>query len=305
MMIDIERWYRRCLLQLEINKDGERADAIRNTLCLFAEHPSWLAFAIVDSGWREHKIVLDGLYSVLKTGGSINAPLSSNTQLVAEIQAALIQNENTAPALPISIRYGQRLTVNTLDFLSFLGFIASPEEALQYTADDKEDQLQYTEAAFEDISQKIERGDFVDVESIGQLTRSYSVASSSKVKSSISEWIDKIVAGELIAKPINEGSKALSCEIIAGLVQDNNISANALYTSIAHRLLIADEAGHNDENLSVQSNVNKSNIPKLAIIKYKVDGSATHVTSTAFANAVSKLRNCIPVECLISNDLGG
>jgi hypothetical protein len=303
MIIDIERWYRRCLLQLEINKEGERADTIRNALCLFAEHPSWLAFAIVDSGWREHKIVLDGLYSVLKIGGSINAPVSSNTQLVAEIQAALMQNENTAPVFPISIRYGQRLTVNTLDFLSFLGFIASPVEALQYTPADNEDQLQYTEADFEDISHKVERGDFEDVESIEQLARSYSVASFNKVKSSTAEWIDKLVAGDLIAKPINEGSKALCCEIIAGLVLDNNISADALYNRIAHRLIIADGAGHNDGNLSARKNLESSKIPSLVIIKYKVDGSETYVKSKTFANWVSQLRNCIPVASLISNDL--
>ena len=297
MMIDIERWYRRCLLQLEINKEGERADAIRNALCLFVEHPSWLAFAIVDSGWREHKIVLDGLYSVLKTGGSINAPVSSETQLVAEIQVALIQNENTA-----SIRYGQRLTVNTLDFLSFLGFRALPNKALRYTAADNEDRLQYTEADFEDISHKIERGDFEDVESIEQLARSYTMVSSSKVKISTAEWIDKLVAGELVAEPINEGSKALHCEIIMGLVQDNNISADALYNSIAHRLLTADEAGRNNGNLSARNNVNSYHVPVLAIIKYKVDGSETYVKSKTFANWVAKLKNFVPVVSLISND---
>jgi hypothetical protein len=176
-------------------------------------------------------------------------------------------------------------------------------EALQYTPADNEDQLQYTEADFEDISHKVERGDFEDVESIEQLARSYSVASFNKVKSSTAEWIDKLVAGELIAKPINEGSKALCCEIIAGLVLDNNISADALYNRIAHRLIIADGAGHNDGNLSARKNLESSKIPSLVIIKYKVDGSETYVKSKTFANWVSQLRNCIPVASLISNDL--
>ena len=359
-MIDIERWYNRCLIQLKVDIDSERADIIRGALSLFAENPSWLAFVIADSEWMVKKRLLGGLDRAIKAGRALNAPVCSATQLVEDIQAELLHNKGKDPVLPVEIRYGQRLTPNTLEFLCFLGYgvicedqallwgeangerqletvdansedvvegsevNSEDEDARQYIEADFNDGEQYLQTDFEDLSkytkakakakakangtlqyiesdfeytcQEIERGDFAEVNSLEMLALSYTNVRPSEIKESIGDWIDKLIAGELLAEPMNDGYKALYIEIIRGLVHDSTISANQLYKIIAKRLLDADEAGSNDGNLSAHDGVEVLSVPTLAIVRYKADGRWLYVKLKAFSNWVSILRKLVPVD---------
>ena len=351
-MIDIERWYDRCLIQLKVDVGEKRAHEIRGALCLFAENPSWLAYAIADSGWRDQCNWLDGLYRSVKADRSLNKPLSSASQLIEDIQVEVLQDEGNGPVLPVVIRYGQRLTPNTLKFLHFLGYGAifddqalqwgevssagqletvdainedvvdgskiSREVAWQYNEADFDDgmpylqtdlsdllkyaetetetsgSLQYVESDFEYTCQQIERGDLEGIKSMGMLALSYTNLKTTEVKVSISDWVDKLIAGELLAKPMNDGYKALYIEIIRGLTPDGKISNKQLYRIIAQRLLDADKAGSNDGNLSASDGVKATNVPTLAIVRYLTDGREAYVQLKTFSNWVSVLRKLVP-----------
>ena len=361
-MIDIERWYNRCLIQLEVDIDSGRADIIRCALSLFAENPSWLAFAIADSKWREQKMLLIGAYRAIKVGRSLNVPVSSATQVIENIQADLLHNEVEANVLAINICYGQRLTLNTLEFLCFIGFgaisddqvllwsvnsneeqlrIVDPisedivadsiigsqdtfrygeanlDDGLEYLKMCKADFLKYTEAKskaeakakaeakeigkmqyvasdFEDTCQKIERGDFNEMNSLEMLALFSTNTRLSEVKVSIGDWINKLIAGKLLGEPMNDGYKALYIEILKGLSPNSKIPAKQLYKIIAQRLLAADEAGSNDANLSARDGVEALNVPTLAIVIYRTDGHGSYVTLKTFSNNVSALRKLVP-----------
>ena len=93
---------------------------------------------------------------------------------------------------------------------------------------------------------------------------------------------------------MNDGYKALYIAILEGLSPNSKIQAKQLYKIIAQRLLAADKAGFNDENLSAQDGVEASDVPTLAIVKYRMDGHKDYVTLKTFSNMVSPLRKLAP-----------
>ena len=151
MMNDIERWYRRCLLQLDWDLSSDRAEEIKDGLNLFVEDPEWLQYVLQESGWFEHSAMVS-VFSKMgndKVLQAVNDPVCLAEVLFLDFAACADSDE-------VVFNYGQRLSPQAYDFLFFLGWddCAGPEH-IAYGLDD-----------FELTWKSIQRGDVVGVDGI-------------------------------------------------------------------------------------------------------------------------------------------
>lgn len=114
MIIDLARWYTRCLRQLGIDEksDSEVREEVEHAICLFVENPRWLKHVMLHSGWVEVK----GHEASLESQAQDKTTNSVNQSIEEFINNA---GDGYSPS-PKLISYGEPLPIWFLDFFDFI-----------------------------------------------------------------------------------------------------------------------------------------------------------------------------------------
>jgi len=313
-MNDIERWYRRCLLQLDWGLSAGRTEEIKDGLNLFVEDPEWLHYVLQESGWFEHTAMV----SVFRKMGNTRVLLAVNDP-VCLAEALFLDFMECTSSEEIAFDYGKRLSLQACDFLEFLGWNdwAGPEN-IAYGLDD-----------FELTRKSIQRGDVVGVGSIADFLVDLTVTdagensstdsrnmddATSDIGDAISEYeVDakstSAVDGKHVSKSIeqvealikpmllrgnqNPGHLSVKAHIYAQLTVDPDCKNLALYNKVASAIELSCEAGKFNGEVMVapQEDENRPN----AIYRYTDRGDLewVFVTTSAFENQVRDVKKAM------------
>ena len=300
MMIDIERWYRRCLEQLGCELNGDRADQIKDGLYLFVDKPDWLQYVLQESGWLEQKAMVAALSKM----GSADVSLTiNNPEWVTEnLFLATIGCANTNA---ISFVYGERLSEESCQFLQFLGW-NDCSEALD---------VEFGSTGFESALLSIRRGDWIGVTTIADLLLD---PASSKDKAGIltgshdsavnsvdhedadkpvidgedgrlsTEQLTILIEPHLLRKPMNRSFLALKGYICKQIIDNPKAKNSVLYNKVADAIEEANIAEKDDVELKVEAEKTDNRHRPKAIFQYVIRSSDnwSQVTEGSFYNQV-------------------
>ena len=307
-MIDIERWYRRCLLQLDWDLSAGQADVIKDGINLFAEDRDWLQYVVQESGWFEHLAMV----SVFRKMDNADILFKIYTP-VSAAEKLFLDFVEYAGSEEIVFDYGVRLSPQACDFLVFLGW------------NDRvgSEKIAYGLETFESTWRSIERGEVVGVDKIADLIVDSAVSGVSEgskaasldfddggvngeiespVKNSIAikgEYSSRSVGHvQLMIKPHlankskNPAHLALKAHISIQIVMYREAGNLTLYNKVADAIETACDSGHFDGELKVD--VQEKSIGQLrpkVILRYAKRGPVewVEVTVSAFENQV---RDC-------------
>ena len=314
MMNDIERWYRRCLLQLDWGLNAGRTEEIKDGLNLFVEDPEWLHYVLQESGWFEHTAMV----SVFRKMGNTRVLLAVNDP-VCLAEALFLDFMECTSSEEIAFDYGKRLSLQACDFLEFLGWNdwAGPEN-IAYGLDD-----------FELTWKSIQRGDVVGVGSIADFLVDLTVTDAGENSSTASrnmgivtssvgdaisearvdansgspvggkhvsrsmEQVESLVSLKLLRKNLNPGHLSVKAHIYAHLTEDPKCKNLTLYNKVASAIKLSCEAGKFNGEVKVepQEDENRPN----AIYRYTERGDLewVFVTTSAFENQVRDVKKAM------------
>jgi hypothetical protein len=306
-MNDIERWYRRCLLQLDWDLSAGRTEEIKDGLNLFVEDPEWLRYVLQESGWFEHTAMV----SVFRKKGNTRILLAVNDP-VCLAEALFLDFMECTSGEEVVFDYGKRLSLRACDFLEFLGWndCAGPVN-IAYGLDD-----------FELTWKSIQRGDVVGVGSIADFLVDLTVTDAGEHSSTASrnmggaisevrvdansgsavgdkhvsrsmEQVESLVRQKLLRKNLNPGHLAVKTYIYTHLTEDPKCKNLALYNKVASAIKLSCEAGNFNGEVKVepQDDENRPN----AIYRYTERGDLewVFVTTSAFENQVRDVKKAM------------
>jgi len=295
MMIDIERWYRRCLERLDCELIGDRADQIKNALYLFVEEPDWLQYVLQESGWFEQKAMVAALSKM----GNADISLTINNPVWVS-ENLFLDRTGSANKDVILFVYGEQLSEDACQFLEFLGWSDRAEVS----------DVQFGLTAFESTLFTIQRGDWKGVTNITELML-YKRAS--KVKAGIltgsqdftvngehgkmsAEQVSFIIRPYLGHKAMNPASSALELRILHQIIADPKVTNLDLYNKVANAIEEADDTGNFDGELKVVANkkADDKGRPKV-ILRYAKRGHPcwSEVTAKGFETQVLHIKNAL------------
>jgi len=286
MMVDIERWYRRCLEQLGCELSGDHANQIKDGLHLFVDEPDWLQYVLQKSGWFEHKAMVVALS---KVGNDDISLTINNPEWVTEY--LFLDSPGSVNTDAISFVYGERLSEDACQFLQFLGW------SYRTIALD----IDFGVTKFESTLLELQRGDLEGKTTIVDLMID---AGSSKVKrrtltsckgldgAGVADFV-AIIKPYLESSSQNPGHLALKLHICTQIFIYEVAGNLALYNKVAEAIEKLVNAGKSDGELivDVQKNPRDSLRPKV-IHRYTERGAVpwVGVTVTAFESQVRDSR---------------
>ena len=298
MMIDIERWYRRCLEQLGCELSGDRADQIKDGLHLFVDEPDWLQYVLQESGWFEQKAMVAALSKM----GSADISLTiDNPEWVSE--NLFLGRTGSKKKDAILFVYGERLSEDARQFLEFLGWSGRTEVL----------DIDFGVIKFESILLSLQRGDWIGITNITELML-YKRAS--KVKAVIlsgshdftvngehgkmsAEQVSLMIKPYLRHKAMNSASLALELRILHQIIANPKVANLDIYNKVANAIEDADNTGKCDGELKVVANKNADDKgrPKV-ILRYAKRGNLrwSKVTAKGFETQVRRIKDAIK-EC--------
>ena len=301
-MIDIERWYRRCLLQLDWGLSSEQSEEIKDGINLFAEDPDWLQYVLQESGWFEHVAMV----SVFRKMDNIEIIINIKTPVNAADKLFLDFVEYIG-AEEVVFDYGARLSTQACDFLVFLGWndrVGSEKVA-------------YGLETFESTWRSIEQRGVVGVDKMADLlidavANGVSEGSkeanldfddddvNGKVESPAEgecgsqnvEQVQSMIKPHLLRKSKNTAYLALKAYICIQILASKNIGNLELYNKVADAIEISCKTGLFDGELRVYVQNESIDKPRPKLIeRYTKRGSLVWVNVTPLAFE-GQVRDC-------------
>ena len=307
-MIDIERWYRRCLRQLDWDLNADQVEDIKDGINLFAEDPDWLQYVVQESGWFEH-VAMTSAFRKMDNADiiwKINTHLSAAEKLFLAFVEYIGGEE-------VVFDYGVRLSPQVCDFLVFLGWNKRLGSK----------RIAYGLEAFESTWRSIEQGGVVGVDKMADLlidavANGVSEGSkeanldfddddvNGKVESPAEgecgsqnvEQVQSMITPHLLRKSKNSAYLALKAYICIQIRASKNIGNLELYNKVADAIEISCKTGLFDGELRVHVQNESIDKPRPKLIeRYTKRGSLewVNVTPSAFEGQVrdckSALRN--------------
>ena len=307
-MIDIERWYRRCLRQLDWDLNADQVEDIKDGINLFVEDPDWLQYVVQESGWFEH-VAMTSAFRKMDNADiiwKINTHLSAAEKLFLAFVEYIGGEE-------VVFDYGVRLSPQVCDFLVFLGWNKRLGSK----------RIAYGLEAFESTWRSIEQGGVVGVDKMADLlidavANGVSEGSkeanldfddddvNGKVESPAEgecgsqnvEQVQSMITPHLLRKSKNSAYLALKAYICIQIRASKNIGNLELYNKVADAIEISCKTGLFDGELRVHVQNESIDKPRPKLIeRYTKRGSLewVNVTPSAFEGQVrdckSALRN--------------
>ena len=307
-MIDIERWYRRCLRQLDWDLNADQVEDIKDGINLFVEDPDWLQYVVQESGWFEH-VAMTSAFRKMDNADiiwKINTHLSAAEKLFLAFVEYIGGEE-------VVFDYGVRLSPQVCDFLVFLGWNKRLGSK----------RIAYGLEAFESTWRSIEQGGVVGVDKMADLlidavANGVSEGSkeanldfddddvNGKVESPAEgecgsqnvEQVQSMITPHLLRKSKNSAYLALKVYICIQIRASKNIGNLELYNKVADAIEISCKTGLFDGELRVHVQNESIDKPRPKLIeRYTKRGSLewVNVTPSAFEGQVrdckSALRN--------------
>jgi len=294
MMIDIERWYRRCLEQLDCELSGDRADQIKDGLHLFVDEPDWLQYVLQKSGWFEQKAMVAALSKM----GSADISLTiNNPEWVTK--NLFLDYTGSANTDAISFVYGERLSEDACQFLQFLGW-----NDCAATLD-----VEFGSTRFESTLLSIQRGDWIGVTNITELML-YKRASKVKLntltnckglgEAGVANFV-AIIKPYLESRSKNPGHLALKLHICTQIFIFEVAGNLALYNKVADAIEKLVNEGKFDGVLKVDVQKTPRDHSRPKVIKRYTERGAVQwvpLTVTAFESQVRDCRIALEVATL-------
>ena len=298
VMIDIERWYRRCLEQLGCELSGDRADQIKDGLHLFVDEPDWLQYVLQESGWFEQKAMVAALDKM----GSVDISLTINNQEWVT-ENLFLDSTGCANTDTMSFLYGERLSEDACQFLQFLGWNDRTEVL----------DIDFGVTKFESILLALQRGDWIGITTIadllvdsessqakaGILTGSHDFTVNGEHGKMSAEQVSLMIKPYLRHKAMNPASLALELRILHQIIADPKVANLDLYNKVANAIEEADNTGNSDGELKVVANENVDDKGRPKVIqRYAKRGHPcwSEVTAKGFETQVRGIKDAIK-EC--------
>jgi hypothetical protein len=300
MMVDIERWHRRCLEQLGCELSGDHANQIKDGLHLFVDEPDWLQYVLQKSGWFKHKAMVVALS---KMGNDDISLTINNPEWVTE--HLFLDSPCSVNTDAISFVYGERLSEDACQFLQFLGWsyrtialdidfgVTKFESTLlELQRGDLKGKTTIVDLLLDPASSKDKAGILTDshdsaVNGVDHKDADKSVFDGEDGRQSTKQLMN-LIEPHLLRKPMNYSFLALKGYICQQIIDNPKAKNPVLYNNVANAIEKANIAVKGDLELMVLAQETDIQHRPKVIFRYCIrsDKTWSEVTESGFYNQV-------------------